>query len=448
MTPTAANKQGESRVITQVGTRPHQVTVTSREIRGKRRIVVEWRELGTRRLWQATATTQRQAEAQAKAFAKVKADALVKRAARDQDITPALLTWVELVAAYRLGEGEGWAPNTLRNFNARAKSFTLFLGGTTPAAHVTMETIDEFRASLKALRREAAEINRITTTVKAVFSFGLRRDLLLTKVPLYTAKKVRGVDARRIPEFSPAEVLAILQELKPRVAVGHNDPQRPWRPWAIALLSAQCGKRTKSQVLPLRWDEITWARGGATVHWLAERDKLRRAHVQPLPRRSAALLRLVRWLLRRERYTGPLVFPAMVTGRVKTKGQPYSYAALHHHISRACVRGKVERQRGQALHAFRRYAANEVLELMSGDLKKAGLWLNDVDLRVLSKSYVRERDGEQAAIAAAMRSPDRAPRVAVARRAGVERSGTSLKAKSEPTANGSSVDEPSREPTV
>jgi hypothetical protein len=448
---TAPNRQGLARVIAQIGARPHQVTVTTRDIRGKRSVVVEWREGGVRRQWKATATTMRQAEAQAKAFARVKQDALVKRAERDANVeavAPTPITWLELVAAYRLGEGEGWAFNTLRNFNARVKSFTLFLGGSTAAQDVSLETVDEFRASLRQLKREPAEINRITTTIKSVFSFGMRRDLLVTKVPLYTAKKVRGQQARRIPEFSPAQVLKILTELRPRPAIGHNDPQRPWRPWAISLLSAQTGKRTKSQILPLRWDEITWSRGGATVEWIAANDKLRKEHVQPLPRRSAALLRLVRWLLRREGYTGPLVWPAMPTQRVKVAGRPYSYAALHHHIDRACVRASVDRQRGQALHAFRRYAANEVLELMGGDLKKAGLWLNDTDLRVLSKSYVRERDGEQASIAQAMRKPDKAPTPAKKPWSNRGAGSNHHTPNSEPTANAPAQAEASEDVTV
>jgi hypothetical protein len=408
MTPLAPNKQGESRVIATVGEKPHRVTVTSRLIRGKRSIVVEWYEGPRRRLWKATASAARQAEAEAKAFAKVKHATLVKRSmVVEGDGAPAPMTWAELRDAYVLAEGQDWAPNSLRNFSARAKAFTMFFGGTTPAHLATLEAVDEFRASLRRMKREPAEINRITTTIKAVFTFGVRRDLLVSKVPLYVTKKVRGQQAKRIPEFTPLEVVKILGELKPRPSQGHNDPQRPWRPWAISLLSAQTGKRSKSQVLPLRWTEITWSRGGATVEWLAANDKLRKEHVQPLPRRSAALLRLVRWLLRREGYTGPLVFPALETGRVKRKGQPYSYTALHHHLGRACKRAEVKRQRGQAMHAFRRFAANEVLELMGGDLKKAGLWLNDTDLRVLSKSYVRERAGEQASIAAAMRKPDK-----------------------------------------
>jgi site-specific recombinase XerD len=447
----APNKQGQSRVIAQIGARPHQVTVTTRDIRGKRSVVVEWREDGTRRQWKATATTMRQAEQQAKAFARVKEAALVKRAERaaNIDVEPAApLTWLELAAAYRLAEGADWAEATLRNFNARVKSFTLFFGGSTPAQNARLETIDEFRAALRQLKREPAEINRVCTTVKSVYVFGMRRDLVTTKIPLYSSKKVRGQQAKRIPEFTPLEVAQLLHELKPRGATLQNDPQRPWRPWAISLLSAQTGKRTRSQILPLRWEEITWSRGGAVVEWLAANDKLRKEHVQPLPKRSAALLRLVRWLLRREGYTGPLVFPAIPTQRVKVAGRPYSYSALHHHIDRACVRASIERRRGQALHAFRRYAANEVLELTGGDIKKAGLWLNDADPRVLLRSYVRERDGEQVSIAEAMRKPDKAP---VAKQKAVQdrRAGSNHQAtNSEPTANAPAQAEASEDVTV
>lgn len=408
----APNKQGASRVIAQVGSRPHQVTVTTREIHGERAIVVEWREGGKRRQWKATAPTKRQAEAQAKAFAKVKHDALVKRAAAAagaEEAAPAPLTWTQLVNAYITAEGRDWAPNTLRNISARVKYFTLFYGGTTPAASASLATILEFRASLVALEHEATEVNRITTSIKAIFAFGVRNDLLVSKVPLFVAKKIRAHQKRKIPAFSPEQVFKILAEMKPRGSVKQNDPQRPWRPWAISLLACLTSKRAKSQILPLRQDEIHWTRGGASIDWIAMRNKQRTPQLQPMPRRAAALLRVVRWLLTQEGYTGPLMFPALPTGRVKVAGRPYSYTAVHHHLSAACQRAEVPRAHGQALHAYRRYAANAVLTATGGNLKAAGQLLNDVDLGVISRDYVREGDGEQAAIAQVMPRPDKAP---------------------------------------
>jgi hypothetical protein len=410
MTPLAPNKQGESRVIATVGEKPHRVTVTSRLIRGKRSIVVEWYEGQKRRLWKATLKAARQAEAEAKAFAKVKHAVLVARSvAGDGDGAPPPLTWLQLVSAYIAAEGQEWAPNTLRNVSARAKYFTLFFGGSTPAMTAGLPTILEFRAALAKLDHEPAEINRITTTVKAIFAFGVRNDLLVSKVPLFVAKKIRAHQKRKIPAFSPTEVFKILAEMKPRASIERNQPHRPWRPWAISLLTCMTSKRTRSQILPLRQDEIVWRRGGASVHWVLERNKTRTPQLQPMPRRAAALLRLVLWLLRQEGYTGPLMFPAIETQRVKRKGQPYSYTALHHHLDAACTRAGVTRSFGQALHAYRRYAANALLTATGGNLKDAGLLLNDVDLGVISRDYVREGDGEQEAIAQVMPRPDKAP---------------------------------------
>jgi site-specific recombinase XerD len=451
----APNKQGESRVIAQVGTRPHLVTVTTRDIRRKRTVVVEWRENGARRQWKATATVRRQAEAEARAYAKAKNAALVERARRralNDDAPPAPLTWSQLVSAYITAEGRDWAPNTLRNVSARVKYFTLFYGGTTAAASASLATILEFRASLVALEHEATEINRITTTIKTIFAFGVRNDLLVSKVPLFVAKKIRAHQKRKIPAFSPEQVFKILAEMKPRGSVKQNDPQRPWRPWAISLLACLTSKRSKSQILPLRQDEIQWTRGGASIDWLASRNKQRTPQLQPMPRRAAALLRVVRWLLTQEGYAGPLMFPALPTGRVKVAGRPYSYTAVHHHLSEACVRAGVPRAHGQALHAYRRYAANALLTATGGNLKAAGQLLNDVDLGVISRDYVREGDGEQAAIAQVMPRPDKAPRVsttkstktAVHRRAGSNHQVTN----SEPTANASAQAEASEDVTV
>ncbi|HYW51668.1 MAG TPA: hypothetical protein VE861_13730, partial [Gemmatimonadaceae bacterium] len=268
----APNKQGADRVIETFGARPHQVTVTTRDIRGTRAIVVEWRELGKRRMWKAPATNKREAMAQAKAFAKVKASVLQQRAqASATDYTPPpAKTWSELVSAYIGAEGGDWADNTRRNVAARVKYFTLFFGGTTAAERATLETMLEFRASLRALEHEPAEINRITTTIKAIFAFGVRNDILISKVPLFAAKKIRAHQKKKIPAFSPADVYAILNEMKPRAGVKQNEPQRPWRPWAISLLACQTSKRAKSQILPLLQSDVQWRRGGASVRWRAE----------------------------------------------------------------------------------------------------------------------------------------------------------------------------------
>lgn len=413
MTPAAKNGQGEHRVIATVGERPHQVTVTARIIRGKKRVVVEWREtvFGTvkRRLWVATAPALRDAEREAKAFAKAKHAILLERAAAAQTVAPAPITLRQLVHRYELAEGTEWAPNTKRNFTDRVNTFGAFVGMDTEAAAVTLETIDEFRAALRQQERSLTEVNRITQAVKAVYAFGVRRDLVVSKVPLYKAKKVATHQRRTIPEFTPEQVVQILGELRPRATIAAGAPHRPWRPWAVVLLAAMTSKRTRSQILPLRWDEISWRRGGASVHWVATRNKTRTPQLQPMPRRAAAVLRLVRWLLRREGYAGPLVFPAMETARVKVKGQPYSYTALHHHVIEACDRAGIERAPFQALHSFRRYAANQVLAVTGGDLKKAGLWLNDLDPRVLMRSYSRERDDDQGSVAIALPKPDKAP---------------------------------------
>jgi hypothetical protein len=112
----------------------------------------------------------------------------------------------------------------------------------------------------------------------------------------------------------------------------------------------------------------------------------------------------------------------------------------------------VPRAHGQALHAYRRYAANAVLTATGGNLKAAGQLLNDVDLGVISRDYVREGDGEQAAIAQVMPRPDKAPVVGTKsgkkavqdRRAGSNHQATN----SEPTANAPQTDGASEDVTV
>ena len=150
---------------------------------------------------------------------------------------------------------------------------------------------------------------------------------------------------------------------------------------------------------------MLFVRGGAAIEWPHETDKLRKEHRQPMPRRAAALLRLVRYLARQEGIRSPLVFPAQMHNRQGRVRPYYAYSGLVHYLHTVCGRAGVAEKAGRAMHGFRRYAANQVLE-SGGSIKDAGLWLNDSDLKTLSDSYLRERKGEQEAIALRLPSPD------------------------------------------
>lgn len=399
------------RTLATYGRRGATVTVVSFLKRGERVTEVLWREAGTRKSKTIDGVNQRDITASAKAFAEV-THARLLMGSQGAPGVAAPLTVTTLHEKYLLAEGQSWAPNTVRNHGARWQKFVDFVGANTRASLVTLEAMDEFCAALRKIEHVETEIRRHVTTVKAVFKFGVARDLLASKVPLYTPKKLRSMERRRIAEFQPEEVRAILAEMKPRgKRIGPSGLTRPWRAWAVCWLTAASGKRCRSQVLPLTWDAVTLTRGAALVDWPAATDKLRKAHRQPMPRRAAALLRLVRWLARRESIVSPFVFPAAADKQTKRTRPWYAYSGLVYQLHAATERAGLARSEGRAMHGFRRYAANTVLA-SGGSIKDAGLWLNDSDLKTLSDSYLRERKGEQDAIAGRMPAPDRKLRLA------------------------------------
>jgi hypothetical protein len=398
------------RIVATFGRKGTTVSVVSLIRRGERVTVVFWREQGTRKEKTIEGATKRDQEQTAKAFAEITHARLLMRTT-DTPLVVAPVTVSALHEKFVLARGQKWKTNTVRNEGARWQKFADFVGAHTLASRITLETMDQFRVALRTLGHVEAEINRHVTTVKAVFTFGVERDHVMSKVPLYKPEKLRGTEIRRIDEYSPAEVRAVLSELKPRgKKIGIAGLLRPWRPWAVCWLTAASGKRCRSQVLPLPWTAVHFTRGGALVDWPASNDKLGKAHRQPMPRRAAALLRLVRWLAAKENIRSPWVFPAMADQRTDRVRPWYSYQALVVQLHAASARAGVTHKLGRALHGLRRYAANQVLE-SGGSIKDAGLWLNDSDLKVLSNSYLRERKGEQESIAQRMASPDRKLRV-------------------------------------
>jgi integrase len=395
--------------VASYGARGATVSVVSLVRRGERHTVVFWREGGKRREQTIAGATKREQEAAARAFAQAKHTALRLAQGGVEVVLQAPLSVGELHEKYLKAEGAQWAPATKRNHGARWQKFVDFAGRHTPAADVDAESLDDFQVALRRLGHRESEILRHVTCVKSVFRWGVQRDLPgleRSKVPIYKAKILPGSRRQRIDEFNTAETRAVLAELRPRgPKVGRGGLVRPWRPWAICWLTAASAKRTRSQMLPLRWDDVLFVRGGASIEWPSETDKLRKEHRQPMPRRAAALLRLVRWLARQEGQVSPYVFPAPIDKRRNRQIPHYSYTALVAALHSGSERAGVVHKAGRAMHGFRRYAANTVLE-SGGSIKDAGLWLNDDDLKTLTESYLRERKGEQEAIARRMPSPD------------------------------------------
>ena len=112
------------------------------------------------------------------------------------------------------------------------------------------------------------------------------------------------------------------------------------------------------------------------------------------------MLRVIRVWQARDGYTGPLLFP---TPRWRSRGAsvPYSYPALWVALREAADRAGVPRARMQAMHAFRRFAFNSVLEATGGNLVLAAEWIGDRDLSTAQK-YRRRRETDGRAVVAAL----------------------------------------------
>ncbi|MBC7844098.1 MAG: site-specific integrase [Gemmatimonadaceae bacterium] len=396
----------DRQILATYGSHGARVTVISLVRRGVRRTVVFWRE-GRRREQTFDARTRREEESQARAFAETKAAVLqLRRTNVALPTPPEPITLVELRQRYLLAKGLNWARATRRNNDARWRKFADFVGGRTRAADVSLDTIDEWRAFLRDLKHEPSEIARMLTCVKAVYRWGIERDHVVSKIPMYSPEKLPGDKPKRIKEFTPIEVQKILAALKPRgKKVGRSGLVWSWRHWSLCWMTAASAKRTRSQMLPLEWTSVHFYRGGALIDWPAEHDKLRKEHRQPMPRRAAAMLRLIRWMAASEGLSSPYVWPARVDKETRRTVKHVGYQALISALHKACRRTGVPYRRGRGMHAFRRSSANTVIEA-GGSIKDAGLWLNDDDIKTLSGSYLRERDGEQQRIADRMPSPD------------------------------------------
>ena len=397
-----------------IGSRPHTVRVLQRSREnGITTIVLEWREFGARqRKVVATNDTKREtlatAKAQAKALhARLVAGPVAAAPASVQDTAVAVrVTVADVYNSHVALREENWAPNTRKLATEAYSAWAAFAGAETDVRTLTVGTLAQFRAELRRLGRVPANAVRIAQRVKGMFRSAVEAGLLEAH-PIATARlKVKQTEAAvEVPEFTPADVEQLLAQIDPR-------KQTQWRPWAAMMLAAILGPRSDA-LLHQELANITTSTSPRTIRWPANTDKTRRTRTQVLPRAAVLVVRIIRVWHRRERYTGRWLFPSP---QWKSKGdhKPWTYAALWRTLGKACTAAGVTRQPMQAMHAFRRHCANEVLRATGGDLTALSYWIGDKDLRVLQKSYIRNRVTDGPRIAALMNGPRTAPSSPVA----------------------------------
>lgn len=358
---------------------------------------VQWREAASRRTesWPATASGRKEARAYAKG--------VEERLARRAPEAPRAVTVGELGEAFVLAHPvpETWRPKTRATFDARWKVWLAFATRERRIDTVTPETLDRFRAAMRAEDYAVNQIANHVQMVKAVWRFAKERKLLAeNQIADYRMKLSRDQRKAEIPEWTPAECERILAELSPRKSTG-------WRAFVAIVLDALLGGRSNA-LLALEWRDVDLTR--RVLRWRPELDKLARDREQPLPREAVYALRVAAVWRRRIGYTGPFILPG---AQARTRDRkPWTYQALNQALHEAHARAfpGAPWVPYRAMHGFRRMNVNNVLKL-TGDLAKAGQWIGDTDLRTLAKSYVRARPEELRDLSSrvALPKPTRSP---------------------------------------
>jgi integrase len=370
------------------------VNVYAMTLNGEPVARAEWRELGQRKT-KTFRGPKRDREQMARAFAEGTAD----RLKGGEVAAPKRLTVGELWTLYLTAQAPDWRPKTLALAKARWRVFVDHVNPLTFADLVRPETLDSWRKVLLETATDKTkqpmarnQVAHHIQLVKSVWRFGKQRKLLSDNVLAdYEVRKGRDYGALEVPEFSPADWGKILRQFSYRDA-------RQWRPWAAIALDGMLAPRSNA-LLKLRWTDVDMTR--RAIRWPGDTDKVGRTREQPLPRDAVKVLRICRVWARRQEYTGEYVFYGV---QVRTRGTHWTYSALNAQLNDACTDAGVKRVKYQGMHSLRRMAGGNVLAA-TGDITKVGDWLGDTDVRVLRKSYLRQRPEHLATIAAGTALP-------------------------------------------
>lgn len=356
---------------------------------------VQWREGG--RLRTRSFPLSAGAKREARAFAQ----GTVERLQRIGTATVERITVAQLFDRYFAHRSPQWREKTRVTTRARWHCFQNLVGPNKMADAVSADVLDEIRGEL--LERYAAnQVVQIIALAKAVWRLGSSRGwVLANKLAQYDNRLAKDAAPLDVPEYAPDEVAAILAQFDRKKA-------REWRMWVAVTLACIHGPRQRA-LFGLEWRDVDLT--ARTIRWRPELDKRGKDRTHPLPRASfRALCVALKWRTRIG-YTGPFVLPPVQHGgvvrfgdRVSRDGHGYTYQAAVGMLHGACRAAGVPVVKHRAFHGFRRYAAKTVY-ILTGDLKAAGDWIGDNDIRTLTRSYLKNRPEEQLAIARQLALP-------------------------------------------
>ena len=370
------------------------VNVYGMELSGEPVARVEWRQFGERKT-ETFRGPKRDRENAAKAYA----EGVAERLRQGEQVKTVRYTIAELWKAYLTAKGVNWRPKTKLLALQRWKVFTTTVNPLTFADLLTQETLDTWREALLTVptKKTGAVMARNQVAhhiqlVKSVYRFARKRKLIRENpIADYAVREGRDYQPLEVPEFTPAQWGKVLAQVPFRHV-------RYWRVWLALALDGLLAPRSNA-LLNLEWSDIDMAT--RTVTWRGVLDKVGKTRVQPLPRDAVFALRVAKVWRARIGYTGPYLFPPV---QERNKDGHWGYASLNRQLDLACKRAKVPRQKYQSMHAFRRMVAGNVLDV-TGDITKVGDYLGDSDVRVLRRSYLRNRVGHLTKVAEAMTLP-------------------------------------------
>jgi hypothetical protein len=114
-------------------------------------------------------------------------------------------------------------------------------------------------------------------------------------------------------------------------------------------------------------------------------------------------LRVAKVWAARDGYTGPYVFYG---AQDRSRHKAWTYSALNAALAQLCTEAGVTRAKYQSMHSLRRMRGKSVLEA-TGDITKVGAWLGDSDVRVLTRSYLRNRPDDLKHVVSGLSLPAR-----------------------------------------
>lgn len=384
------------RAIKTYGERGYRVRLYRTVTRiGTKLLRAEWRERGKkqRQTWPDTREYER--------LARGYAEGVAFRLAGKAPAATAPITMGELAQRYQLAH-DHWRPATVSNRMGRVRIWLRFVGEAFPARDVTHEMLDEFRRTLRTIPREKTRqpmaANQIAATcaeVKALLRFAKLRKLV-PENPLadYTIRLGKDETRHETREYTNDEWARMIAALSPKRA-------QEWRPYVLMVLAGILGPRQKA-LRGLEWRDVDLHE--RTVQWRPELDKMASDRRQPLPRAAVRAFRIAKVWRARDGYQGAFVFYVPRGTKARGVEKPYSAQSLAHWQIEAERRGGVEHIPYRGMHGFRRTSAGNVLAATGGDVKAAGDWIGDRDLRSLQK-YLKKRDERMRTVAGLLEVP-------------------------------------------